>query len=75
MGYDTSRLHPLHHPHPNHPPQNHRDDTSGDETVASRLQCLPEEEIGNRGKEEICEHGVKRHNAGVFCNVEIKIHG
>ncbi len=67
-------LRPLHHPHPSHLPQNHRHDTSGDETVAGRLQCLSEEEIGDGGEHDIREHGIKRHNAGVFCEVEIEIH-
>ena len=70
----TIPLRPLHHHCPNHPPQNDRDDTSGDETVAGRLQCLPEEEIGNRGEDNVRQHSVKRHNAGVFCEVESEIH-
>jgi len=55
-------------------PKNHRRGTSDDETVARRLQGLSKEEIGNRGEEEICQHGVKRHNAGVFGDVERDIH-
>ena len=70
----TIHLRPLHHPHPDHPPKNDRDDTSGDETVAGRIQCLPEEEIGNRGEDDVRQHGVKHHNAGIFCNVESEIH-
>jgi len=70
----TIHLRPLHHHCPNHPPKNDRDDTSGDETVAGRLQCLPEEEIGDGWEHDIREHSVKRHNAGVFCNVESEIH-
>ena len=70
----TIYLRPLHHPHPDHPPKNDRGDTSGDETVAGRLQCLPEEEIGDGWEHDIRQDGVKRHNAGVFCNVEVQIH-
>jgi len=67
-------LRSLHHPHPNRLPKNNRHDTSGDETVARSLQGLSEEEIGDGGEYEIRQHGVKRHNAGVFCDVEIEIH-
>jgi len=69
--YPNKSLHPFHHPHPNHLPQNHRDDTSGDETVAGCLQSLSEEEIGDGWEHDIRKHSVKRHNAGVFCNVEV----
>jgi len=69
-----ARSRPFDHPHSDHPPQNNRHDTSDDETVASRLQGLSEEKIGNRREEEICQHGVKRHNAGVFGDVERDIH-
>jgi len=70
-----ARSRPFDHPHSDHPPQNNRHDTSDDETVARRLQGLSEEEIRNRGEEEICQHGVKCHNTSVFCDVEREIHG
>ena len=38
----NARLRPLHQPIPKHLPENHRDDASDDETIASRLQCLSE---------------------------------
>jgi len=56
-------------------PKNHRRGISDDETVAGCLQGLSEEEIRNRGEEEIRQHGVKCHNTGVFGDVEREIHG